>query len=234
MNSAEILPIRPTARIEFTMVSEANHRIANHLTLLASMVQVQVTSVAKGPLQLTRDEVHGMLREVAGKVISVGHLHRRLADRPRTDEIDLGDYLIESCHALISSLSLQAHIGLVHRLAASCPVKPEQAQPVALIVGEIIMNAVKHAHPTGIPVEISLHCGRNAKGRLVVEVEDDGIGFPENFDPKTDGGVGFKLMRVLADSLGADLDIGSDNLGTRFRLSLPADHQGDRPISPIS
>jgi two-component sensor histidine kinase len=221
MSTAQILPIRPNTRIEFAMLSEANHRVANHLSMLAGVVRVQASAVSKGPAQFTRDQVNAMLQEVVSKLISVSHLHRRLADQPHGEEIDLGAYLVENCQTLVAALDLQRRVGIVHQLDAHCPVKPEQAQPVALIASEIIMNAVKHAHPTGIPVEISIRCGHTIKGRVVVEIEDDGIGFPENFDPKAGGGVGFKLIRVLADSLRADLEIESDSLGARFRLVLP-------------
>lgn len=221
MSTSQIVPIRP--RINFALITEANHRVANHLTLLANLIQAQAANVAKGPARLSRDDVHGILREVAGKVVGVGQLHRRLADLPQGETIDLGDYLIESSSAFVKSLALQRRVGIVHRLDARCPAKAEQVQPVALIVGEIIMNAVKHAHPTGIPVEISIYCGRRADGRTCVEIEDDGIGFPETFEPKTDGGVGMRLIRQLAASLCAELDIDSDSLGTRFRLLLPRD-----------
>lgn len=221
MNAPQVIPIRP--RLDLALLSEANHRVANHLTLLANLVQAQAAEVAKGPTQLSRDEVHGILREVAGKVIGVGQLHRRLADLPQGEVIDLGDYLIESSTAFVKSLALQGRVGLMHRLDMRCPAKAEQVQPIALIVGEIIMNAVKHAHPTGIPVEISIFCGRGATGRTCIEIEDDGVGLPEDFDPQKDGGVGMRLIRQLTASLGADLEIDSDSLGTRFKLTLPRD-----------
>lgn len=219
MSTPQVIPIRP--RIEFALINEANHRVANHLTLLANLVQTQAANVAKGPVQLSRDEVHAMLREVAGKVVGVGHLHRKLADLPQGGVIDLGDYLIESSTAFVKSLSLQGRVGIVHRLDAKCPALAEQVQPVALIVGEIIMNSIKHAHPTGIPVEISIYCGRNAAGRTVIEVHDDGVGFPEGFDTRSGGGVGLKLIRHLAASLCAHLEIESNCLGSRFSLTLP-------------
>ena len=222
MSAQQVIPIRPNLHLDLTLISEANHRVANHLTLLANLVQSQAATVAKGPPQLSRDDVQGLLREVAGKVVGIGHLHRRLAEIPHDSEIELGDYLIESSHAFVKSLALQTRIGIVHRLDARCPAKAEQVQPIALIVGEIIMNAVKHAHPTGLPVEISIYCGRNAQGRVVVEIEDDGVGFPENFNPMKDGGTGMRLIRHLAMSLHAELEIGSDSLGTCFRLTLPA------------
>jgi two-component sensor histidine kinase len=221
MSLSQVIPIRPNTRIEFALIHEANHRVANHLAVLAGLVQVQASNVAKGPSQFTREEVHGMLREVAGKVIGVGQLHRRLSDRPQEEIIDLGDYLIESSHSLVKTLALEGRIGVVHRLDAKCPAKAEQVQPVALIVGEVIMNAIKHAHPTGIPVEISIRCGRDAAGRTIVEIEDDGIGLPEGFNPNSDGGTGLRLIRMLASSLRADLKIESDSLGTRFVVALP-------------
>jgi two-component sensor histidine kinase len=221
MSAPQIIPFHPNSPIELALIREANHRVANQLTMLANLIQVQSIDAGKGPTVYSRGQVQGILREVASKVITVGHLHRRLADDPGEQEIDLANYLVESSRTLVKSLSLDGRVGVVHRLGGSCPVKPDQAQPVALIVAEIIMNAVKHAHPTGIPVEISMRCDRNARGRLVVEIEDDGIGFPEGFDPKTGGGVGFRLMRALAASIDADLDIDSDSLGARFQLTLP-------------
>jgi two-component sensor histidine kinase len=223
MSAPQVIPLRPNVRIDLALISEANHRVANNLTLLANLVQSQAAAVAQGPDRLTRDEVQGMLREVAGKVVGIGHLHRRLAELPQEAVIELGDYLIESSHAFVRSLSLQTKVGIVHRLDTRCLAKAEQVQPVALIVGEVIMNAVKHAHPTGLPVEIAIYCGHNAQGRVVLEIEDDGVGFPENFNPMKDGGTGMRLIRQLAHSLGADLEIESDSLGTSFRLTLPHD-----------
>ena len=43
MNTPQVIPIRP--RMDFTLISEANHRVANHLTLLANLVQFQLCQV---------------------------------------------------------------------------------------------------------------------------------------------------------------------------------------------
>lgn len=223
MNSADIVTLITKPRGESVVIDEVNHRVANHLTLLANMIQSQVVALAKGPASYSRDEVRSLLREVAGKVIGVGQLHRRLVAMHPDEMMDLGDYLIESSHALVKSLALGGRVGIVHRLDARCPAKAEQVQTVALIVGEIIMNAIKHAHPTGLPVEIAIACGHNAAKRVMVEIGDDGVGLPETFDVRKDGGTGLKLIRQLAAMIDADLDIQSDSLGTRFHLTLSED-----------
>jgi len=45
---------------------------------------------------------------------------------------------------------------------------------------------------------------------------------PEGLDPRKGGGTGLRLIRMLASSLHADLNIESDSLGTRFVIALPA------------
>ncbi|HXC57452.1 MAG TPA: sensor histidine kinase [Rhizomicrobium sp.] len=204
------------------MLREANHRISNHLTLLAGMVQTQAGAVGRGPESISRDAARAMLQETAGKIVSVGHLHRRLSEQPHRGEINLCDYLVEACATLVSSLSLGERVSLVQRLSANCLVAPEQAQQIGLMVSEIIMNAVKHAHPTGIPVQIALACRRETDGRLTIEIGDDGVGLPEGSEATIKGGVGFKLIRALAQALTADLRIESDSLGLTFLITLPA------------
>ena len=204
------------------LLREANHRISNHLTLLVSMVQTQANAVAKGPQMLSRDAARAMLQETVGKIVSVGHLHRRLAGQPSKNDINLCDYLVEACATLVASLSLGNRVSLVQRLSANCLVTPEQAQQIGLMVSEIIMNAIKHAHPTGIPVQISLACRREEDGRLTIEIGDDGVGLPEGADSSAKGGVGFRLIHSLAQALNADLRIESDALGLTFLVTLPA------------
>jgi two-component sensor histidine kinase len=222
MNS-QIVHLHPNAKVEIALIREANHRVANHLAILAGLIQIQMAHVASGPALVPREVLLATLRETAAKVIGIGHLHRTLSGDGQMEEFDLGDYLVESSQVLVRTLSLDSKVCLVHRLGAPCRAPAEIAQPIALMVNEIIMNSIKHAHPTGIPVEIAIRCDRDAKGQTIVEIGDDGVGLPENFDPRKQGGTGLHLVRTLASSVGALLEIDSDCLGTRFRITLPAE-----------
>src|SRR5215469_14216721 len=137
---------------------ECNHRIANHLMLLVGTVQRQALAIRCGPRTLTVETVNDLLRDIAGKIVSVAHLHRKLSEHAGSSDVDLGKYLIESCQVLVTSLDLAGRVGIAQHLDADCIVTAEQAQAVALIANEVIMNAVKHAHPTGMPVQVHLGC----------------------------------------------------------------------------
>lgn len=210
-----------TNPLELDMLREANHRIANHLSLIVGMVHQQASSVAHGPATLTRDQVRELLQETAGKIVSVSHLHRHLAGRADTYTIELSDYLLDNATSLISSLGLSARARVVHQLERGCSVTADQAQAIGLLLSEIIMNAVKHAHPSGIPVQLTVACKRLANGAVAVEIGDDGVGLPEEFDWRSGGGVGFRLIRSLVGKLQAELCVESDSLGTVFMLTMP-------------
>lgn len=219
MAALETLSPQPTLTSD--LLSEANHRIANNLAVLLSTVQMKSANLAKGPDVIRRDHAREMLHDIASKITSVGHLHRHLATRPDLADLDAGNFLIESSVAIVASLDLVGRVGIVQRLSTQCRVRPEQAQQLGLILSEIVMNTVKHAHPSGVMTQIHIDCSRTANGGIVIEIGDDGVGLPENFNPEKDGGMGFRLIRALAKSLGAKLKIESDSLGLSFCLTLP-------------
>lgn len=200
---------------------ETNHRIANQLTMIVSAIRVRASSIARGPALVSREDVLTILDVIMGRLFSLAELNRAFS-QAGDEHTDVQKCLVLTGQALISALSLEDRVSLTHRLAADCVIDANQAQALALLINEIIINAVKHAHPTGLPVTITLSCDRLADGRIAIEVEDDGVGLPEDFDTAKDGGVGFKVIRTLAASLGAALEIQSDSLGLSFRFLLPS------------
>jgi two-component sensor histidine kinase len=94
-------------------------------------------------------------------------------------------------------------------------------QPLTLILCEILTNAMKYAHPAGVPVKMVVACESKSDGTLILSIADDGVGLPEGFDPRTGGGIGFQIIRALASEIGAVLDVQSDTLGVTFTLTVP-------------
>ena len=205
---------------------EANHRFANQLSLITGAIQMRESAIAKGPTLVSRDDVLGILRVIIGRLVSLSELNRSLAQSDG-EHANIQKCLVETCASLITALSLEDRVQIVYRLADDCVVNARQAQTLALLVNEIIVNAIKHAHPTGLVTMITVSCDRLSDGRMAIEVADDGVGLPESFDSNKDGGVGFRVIRTLAKSLGAALEIHSDSLGLTFRFLLPAEQGGE-------
>lgn len=202
---------------------EANHRIANNLASIAGLVRLHAAEASARLEDLyTGADVRGLLNEIGSRIETVGRLHRLLSETPKGTSLDLGAYIADTADALVETLSNETSVRLSARGMQDCFLNPDQAAPVALIVSELITNAIKHAHPAGAPGRIVVGCGTTMTGSVYVEVEDDGVGLPENFDPWKNGGLGFEIIRGLSQQLGAKLLFDADGIGLRVRLTVPA------------
>ena len=213
---------RVSAPAHIDLVAEANHRVANSLALLGSLVRMQARAVGKGPMPHSNAEIRMMFDGIAARIATVGQIHRLLAHMPSEGTVALNAHLREICSALIAAFSSEEQqVRIVHH-GAECQILTKYVQPLTLIICEVLTNAIKYAHPAGVPVALAVACDAREDGTLLIALSDDGIGLPEGFNPNRDGGIGFQVIRALAADMGAGLVIQSDNLGVTFSLTVPA------------
>jgi two-component sensor histidine kinase len=203
-----------------TLSAEADHRIGNNLALIAAMLRLQANDVGRRSSMIPVEEARGLLAETAARIEAVGRLHRQLSGTGTDALVDVGEYLREITASIVASLAAPGMATISFDLRPSCALHANQVLPLGLIVGEVVSNALKYAHPTGLPTSITIGCGRS-KGGIVVEIADDGVGLPEGFDARTSGGLGLRLIRSLAEQLGAKVVFSSAPLGMRFTLTVP-------------
>jgi two-component sensor histidine kinase len=201
--------------------AEADHRIANNLASLSGVIRLQRNAISQIGRTFTSDEVCVLLDEIRARVEVMAKLHKSLALKFNgSNGVNLGDFLREISE-MIGALGPEGKMDLTVDNSSDAYVQPRHALHAALITAELLTNASKYAHPSGLVVKIHVRCETNDDGSFVVEVTDDGVGFPENFDPARDGGLGFQLMRALANGLNAELHFQHDSLGVRARLIKP-------------
>jgi two-component sensor histidine kinase len=144
-----------------------------------------------------------------------------MAGQEHGEPVNLSDYLRDICETVVSSLTFLGKAKLRYGSHTDCLIAPARALPVALIVGELVTNAVKYAHPSGVTGEIMVSCN-NFENVLVIVVSDDGIGLPDSFDPIRHGGLGLRLVRSLADQVNAKLVFNDTGIGLSVEVHIPA------------
>lgn len=201
--------------------AEVNHRIANHLAIIASIVHSQARSLrADGAVD--GSAVVNVLDEVAVRIDAVARLHHLLLSNPiDTSTVDLRAYLREIANAASSSLADAEQTRFFFDLDQECAIPTKQAAATGLFVIEAITNALKYSHPHGAPGIIRVSC-RTSDANLFIEVADDGVGLPEGRDPNASNGIGMRLMRAIAHQLGGSLEFDPTHFGLCVRLMLPA------------
>jgi two-component sensor histidine kinase len=196
----------------FELSHKADHRIANSLAAISGLVRVR----ARATKDL--DDPETFLLEIADRIETVAKLHRLFAASDN-GSVRLNDYLQEICERLSSAL---APTSVSFSVACSSEhfVPFNTALPLGLITAELFSNSLKYAHPAGLPVKISVTCTR-AGNKLTMRFEDDGVGFPEDFDISHDGHLGMRFIRSLCAQLRGAHTWLSDPLGVRFEIIVP-------------
>jgi two-component sensor histidine kinase len=191
---------------------EAEHRIANSLQMISALVRLRARS---GDVS----DPKAFLLEIADRIDTVGKLHRFLSEST-TGTVQLRAYLEEVCNRLRGAVA-PAATSFSFDCPRDCSVPAKIALPLALITAELVSNSLKYAHPTGLPTRITLSCACDRKGDLTIAYEDDGVGFPENFDVDRVGHMGMRFIQLLSKGVGGRHEWQSDSLGIRFQIMLP-------------
>jgi two-component sensor histidine kinase len=198
--------------------AEADHRIANNLASLSSVIRFQRNAISKDGKTFTAKDVCSLLDDIGARIEVTAKLHKSLALSGDSNGVNLGDF-VKEISEMIGALGPKGNMELSFDNGCDAYIDPRHALHAGLITAELLTNASKYAHPTGLPVKVYVRCATSDDGSFMVEVTDDGVGFAENFDPSTDGELGFQLMRALAKGLDAELSFEHDSLGVRARLA---------------
>lgn len=206
-------PPTPDAECADVRVAEAHHRIANDLALIAGMVRLQAQSLRDEDLH-SPAQARALLADAASRIDAVGRLHRTLCYAAEGKAVK--DFLEGVCRD-VSSFAAARGTRVDCRIDIQREPAPERLRAIGLLMHEMVLNALKHAHPTGVSGRIEVWC-RDENGGLAIDVSDDGIGFPDDFDPHSSPGFGFRMMRELAKQLDASLSFETSPLGVACRL----------------
>jgi two-component sensor histidine kinase len=189
-------------------LAEVDHRIKNDLQLLASVFVLQMRRLSEGR---ERDIVHGALERVG----AISAVHRRLdvmADPKRFEASGLVRDVAEEAVGATRRDDVRLELDL-----APVSVPTRQAAPLALIVGELVRNSLRHGFPArpGV-VQVSLG---PADGAFRLAVRDDGVGLPAGMaEPR---GFGATLIALLAQQLRGELEIAPAHPGVVAIIRFP-------------
>ncbi|KAA0675865.1 DUF4118 domain-containing protein [Roseomonas genomospecies 6] len=193
------------------MFSELQHRVSNNLQLASSLIAIQKSKV-KDP------DARRALDEAAGRLSTLGRLHRRL-HAPQGGPMDMESFLYELCHDILQTSGAERVDCTVSAVRSDLP--PDTLIPMALILAELVSNALEHGFPDGKAGQIGVEL-RTGEGGLILTVRDDGAGLPDGFTLARPSSLGLQIVTSLAAQIGGSFDMtGSPGQGTTARLVLP-------------
>jgi len=191
------------------LVKEIHHRVRNSLQVVASLVSLQAHRMAD-PGQ--KEIFHALRR----RITAIALVHEKLHGKQIGEKPELGAYLEELVRLQFPQDGLGS--GRISWEFRSPPLEAEVDACVdaGLIVTELVSNSRKHG--AGLEGRIAVSAAVEGE-RLILEVGDEGPGFPEGFSPDGSEGLGFRLIAALLGRNDGRLEV-APGPGGRVRVDL--------------
>jgi len=200
-------------RIKTAMIQEIHHRVKNNLQTIAALLRLQAR-------RSDSEEVQQILQTTINRILSIAVVHEFLAQgegRP----INMEDVARQVVHQLIRSIlapELQIQLNL---FSDEIYLPAQQATACALVINELIQNALEHGFAGQDSGIVVVHL-RDQGSKVLVEVWDDGIGLPPDFDIQRDGSLGLRIVHTLVEEdLKGTLQFHGSDKGVRAIVTFP-------------
>ncbi|MDP3488800.1 MAG: histidine kinase dimerization/phosphoacceptor domain -containing protein [Phenylobacterium sp.] len=186
------------------LLQELQHRVANSLQIIASVI-------LQSARQVSSDESRLHLTDAHNRVMSVAALQQQLS-ASRLGAVELRAYFRKLCDSIGASM-IRDHDQLVLEVKADDSTsEADVSVSLGLIVTELVINCLKHAFPGGRLGKIEV--GYESKGpNWILSVSDDGVGMPKDVASVTPG-LGTSIVEALANQLDANVHVANAHPGT--------------------
>ena len=193
-------------------IREIHHRVKNNLQTVSALLRLQARRIED-------PGASAALNEAVRRIASIALVHETLSNS-RDSSVAFDDVLDSLVtHAL--ELSPRMNELRINRTGSFGSLEPRIATPLALVITELIHNALEH----GLAEEglaLGIHLSSSAS-ELSVTISDDGVGFPEGFDIATSANLGLQIVRTLTENeLRGTLSLITDEKETRAVLLFPS------------
>jgi two-component system, sensor histidine kinase PdtaS len=191
------------------VIREMHHRIKNNLQTVAMLMRLQLGEAE----QL---DARAVLETSSQRIRSIAAVHEVLSEKGFR-LVDVKDVLQRVGHMTAESMTAPDQ-QLAIRVEGEALLLPARAATaLALVVNELVQNALDHAFAHQAAGEVLISLGRSPD-ELVIVVRDDGTGLPE----KPLRGVGLEIVEELVrDDLGGRLKFNRLAHGTEVTLRIP-------------
>ncbi|MFM2279335.1 MAG: hypothetical protein RLZZ444_1566 [Pseudomonadota bacterium] len=194
------------------LLAEVNHRVANSLALVASLIRLQISSEPEPAVKAALMETQARINAVAG-------MHRSLYTSDDVRVVDLDIYLGRLVNELRNSMGESEGDRPIDIELDAVQLSSDRAVSAGMIVTELITNAIKYAYPDGSRGRIAISLKVVDAENALIVVEDDGAGMPEDGKPKGTG-LGTRITRSMAATIGNGIHYVRKDRGTRVEVHL--------------
>jgi two-component sensor histidine kinase len=196
-------------REKHVLLQELQHRVANSLQIIASVLMQSARRVQSEETRLHLHDAHS-------RVMSIAMLQKQLAVT-QLESVELRTYFADLCRSISASMIDDPQRLTLETIVDDTATNSDASVSMGLIVTELVINAIKHAFPEQTARgKITVSFAAN-DGDWLLSVSDNGAGMPAG-KKLAKPGLGTGIVEALSKQLEASVTVLEANPGTRVEV----------------
>ena len=196
-------------REKHVLLQELQHRVANSLQIIASVLMQSAKRVQSEETRLHLHDAHS-------RVMSIATLQKQLAVT-QLKSVELRTYFADLCRSISASMIDDPKRLSLETAVDDTTTSSDVSVSMGLIVTELVINSIKHAFPdqtSGGKIIVSF---ADEGGAWLLSVSDNGAGMSAD-EERGKPGLGTGLVEALSKQLDATVTVLDANPGTRVEI----------------
>jgi two-component sensor histidine kinase len=203
------LALEESGRQKDLLMKEVDHRVKNSLQIVSSLLYLQAKTA--GPAA-------SKFHDAAARVAAIAAVHQQLHRYDDVGTVVLDRYIIELCQQITAASSGSDRMWPIVVDADPLIITTDIAVPVALIVNELVTNAIQHSGAVGEGGSVRVLL-KNHKDMFSISVSDPGNG--PVIDAQSTIGLGTRIVEALGHQINATVTKERLAAGYKVTVAVP-------------
>lgn len=185
------------------LLKEIHHRVKNNLQIVISLLNTQSA-------YLDNEDALMAIQNSQHRMHAMSLIHQKLYQSDNLANIDMSWYVYELINYMKECFDTDQNINFVLEVEKTY-LDVAQAVPLGLIINEAVNNAIKYAFPENRKGEVIIVLKNIGENNYELQIADNGVGLPEDFENKERDSLGMNLMMGLSDQIDGTFEMKNDN-----------------------
>ncbi len=195
-----------------TLLKEIHHRVKNNLQIITSLLSLQSSFIDD-------NQVKGLFRYAQYRINSMAIVHEMLYKNSDLSRINYADYLHQLVRTLITSMKGSKNQIELKIDADDLFLNIDTSIPLGLLINEIVTNSLKYGFKNAEGT-ISIEVKKLNYPNFILNIGDNGIGFPDDKNFRNTVTLGLKLIHKLALQLRGNVEKDNSKKGTHYIITF--------------
>jgi two-component sensor histidine kinase len=184
------------------LLKEVHHRVKNNMQIITSLLMLQESTIEE-------ESLRNMFKITQHRIMSMALVHEMLYHSPSLTNINMKNFIIALTSQIAgawptASITSSVDVDDNHSLTI------DKAIPCAMIINELITNAVKHGGQNQQCI-ITVDMTSPAPDKYRLTIRDNGPGVPDSSAFEKRGSLGVQIVRNLVRQLRGEITFITDN-----------------------